>query len=602
MLCQQQLVGKKTVRFFACAAAALILLALSTPAIEAQECPSLQRVWTSQLPTREDAFNPNPSDEDFELPMPCGAKMALRHVCVPAEGYLEDLSIDVGCADCRRSGEGFMEAKHEDAIAGAFTLEDLPEAWRIKLAVLARSGDGQCPRPDNKSLQGFYFFIGKYEITNYQWKAVMNGDCPEQPSVDDPRPKTDISWFEAIEFTRRYTEWLLKYAPNLLPKFSNKRISYLRLPTETEWEYAARGGHRVDSYQLNAEDFFPLNDRPLADYAVFTEQDAAKPQEKLAWIGTKCPNPLGLFDTAGNAAEMVLDPFRFSLGSRLHGAVGGYIIKGGSYRRGKAEIMPGRREEQPFFLPDGAFRSSDVGLRLVLSAILTPENRKESLDRQWADKQRQKRSVAAGQASSGLVIEIDQNKDLIAELARLLDGAASWPEKKNLHYLQETLRRNRDQLQAQQADTVKGIIRSALFSAESLLNYSIRRKVILNELSRLERVRSETVSPSILDSLDSGIYRASETIRSLELAIVYFSQFYLDRIKEIQGYPDDLLDRQLLAIAQELSREDGLNLNLKNRLDIFRRHVLLYKSQPDQLKPEIIDKDLLSASPLYGGL
>jgi hypothetical protein len=602
MLSRQQLILGKMLRFWQWQAVILLALVLSTPVLEAQECPSAQQVWTSQLPTREDAFNPDPSDEDFELPMPCGAKMVLRHVCVPAGGYFDDLPIDLGCVDCGRSSEGFMEAKREAAISGPFTLEDLPESWRIKLAVLARSGDGQCPRPDDKSLRGFYFFIGKYEVTNYQWQAVMDGVCPEQLSAEDPRPKTDISWFEALEFARRYTEWLLKNAPNSLPRFSNKRISYLRLPTEAEWEYAARGGHRVNSYQLNAEDFFPLKNRPLSDYAVFTEQEAAKTQERLAWIGTKCANPLGLFDTAGNAAEMVLDPFRFSLGSRLHGAVGGFIIKGGSYRRGKAEIMPGRREEQPFFLADGAFRSSDVGLRLVLSAILTPENRKESLDRQWAEEQRQKRTAVAGQGSSGLVIEIDQKKDLVAELDRLLESAGSWPEKKNLLYLQEALRRDREQLQSQEADTVKGIVRSALLSAESLLNYSIRRKVILNELSRLEKVRAETVSPSILDSLDSGIYRASETVRSLELATVSFTQFYLDRIKEIQGYSEDLVDSQLLAIAQELSREGGLNLNLKNRLDLFKKHVALYKSEPQKLTPEVIDKDLLSASPLYGGL
>ena len=102
-----------------------------------------------------------------------------------------------------------------------------------------------------------------------------------------------------------------------------------RLPTEAEWEYAARGGHRVSESQLNQEEFFPLDGQPYSDYAVFTEPGSAKPPEKLAWIGSKCSNPVGLFDTAGNAAEMVLDPFRFSLGFRLHGATGGFIAKGG---------------------------------------------------------------------------------------------------------------------------------------------------------------------------------------------------------------------------------------------------------------------------------
>ena len=45
--------------------------------------------------------------------------------------------------------------------------------------------------------------------------------------------------------------------------------------------------------------------------------------------------------------------------------------------------MPGRREEMPFFLEDGAFRSSDLGLRVVLSGIVTPQNRSKTLRRQW---------------------------------------------------------------------------------------------------------------------------------------------------------------------------------------------------------------------------
>ena len=164
----------------------------------------------------------------------------------------------------------------------------------------------------------------------------MDNECPGWDvrfTSDDPRPITDISWFEAVEFTRRYTEWLLKNRPDALPSLGAGRTGYLRLPTEAEWEYAARGGHLVTESEMNQEDFFPLNNRTYSDYAVYTGADAAKPTEKLAWIGTRCANPLGLFDTAGNAAEMLLDPFRFSIDFRLHGAAGGFVVKGGSYRK-----------------------------------------------------------------------------------------------------------------------------------------------------------------------------------------------------------------------------------------------------------------------------
>ena len=311
-------------------------LALVALPVHPKECPTPKPGMSRLVPTLQNAINPNPSDADIELPMPCGGKLVLRHICVPAEGFFGDLRLDLGCVDCARGTRGFMEGRRKAAVSGPFTLQDLPETWRTKLTTFTKRGDGRCPSPNDNTSTGFYYFIGKYEISNFQWKAVMDSECPGLDgslTKNDARPKTGISWFEAIDFTRRYTEWLLKNSIDSLPHFSGGRFGYIRLPTEAEWEYAARGGHRVSESQINQEEFFPLNGQPYSDYAVFTEPGAAKPPEKLAWIGSKCSNPVGLFDTAGNAAEMVLDPFRFSLGFRLHGATGGFIAKGGSYRR-----------------------------------------------------------------------------------------------------------------------------------------------------------------------------------------------------------------------------------------------------------------------------
>lgn len=413
--------------------ALFIGLALAAWPVQARYCPPRDRGLSPAVPTLEDMFNPNPSKADIELPMPCEGKLILRHVCVPASGYFGDLQLDLGCKDCGRPKQGFMEGKRKAALSGPFTLQDLPEPWRIKLTELAKMGEGRCPSPNDMTTTGFYYFIGKYEISNFQWKAIMEGRCPGSDTpftAEDPRPKTEISWFEAIDFTRRYTEWLLKNSPESLPRFSAGRFGYLRLPTEVEWEYAARGGHLVTESQMNREEFFPLHGRTHGEYAVFTEPEAAKPPEKLAWIGSRCSNPLGLFDTAGNAAEMVMDPFRFSVGSRLHGTTGGFVVKGGSYRKGKVEIMPGRREEVPFFLKDGAFRSTDLGFRIVLSAIVTPVDRKEVLDHEWVKAGIGSRQSQPGPRPSGLMFEIEQGKDPISEIDRLLAASSDEMEKK----------------------------------------------------------------------------------------------------------------------------------------------------------------------------
>jgi hypothetical protein len=572
-----------------------LVLVMHVPALLAQDCLS-EQVALNSPDSVSAAVNPNPSQTDFSLPMPCGGEMILRHVCVPAEGYFADLAFEMGCKDCGRLKNSFMEGKRWSAVSGPFTLADLPAAWRLKLENAIANGDGRCPAPGDTNISAFYYFIGKYEVTNFQWKAVMNAACSGTASpfsADDPRPKTDISWFEAVEFTRKYTEWLIKNAPEYLPKFSNDRFGYLRLPTEAEWEYAARGGHMVTESQLNDAEFFPLNNRLYKDFAVFTDQDTAKPQQKLAWIGSKCANPIGLFDTAGNVAEMLLDPFHFSIGSRRHGAAGGFIIKGGSFRKSLVEIMPGRREEQPFFLGDGAFRSSDVGFRVALSGILTPQDRQERLDQEWANLGVHQNSGQASAKFSASKIELDQSKDPIAEIDRFVAMSADETEKKNFLFLREALQQKSILLKEQEAETMKGIIHSALFTAESLQKYAIRRKIVLTEMSKLEKMKDETVSQTILDSLESGIAKAKETIGLLDSAMEHFVKFYLNRIRETQRYPEELFTSQINFISQELSLEQVFNRSLKNRLDLFRSHVALYKQKAETVSQQEIQSDLI---------
>ena len=320
---------------------------------------------------------------------------------------------------------------------------------------------------------------------------------------------------------------------------------------------------------MNREEFFPLNERPHSDYAVFTATEAAKPSEKLAWIGCRCANPLGPFDAVGNAAEMFLDPFHFSVGSRPHGTAGEFVVKGGSYRKRKAEAMPGRREELPFFLEEGAFRSTDLGFRVALSAIVTPENRKEGLNREWASIGRQSHQSQPGQRILGPRIEIDQNRYSISDIDRL--EAASKEDR-------EVVKQNSILLAEQKAKTAKAVIRTALFASESVMNYAIRRKEMLKELSRLKRIKKEIMSQSSIKALDVEIANAFETIRMFDEAFDNIVQFYLNSLSQSQMYSDDICERQIGLIYQELKRGNRFNRALKSRLDLFKRHVTLHKA------------------------
>ena len=563
----------------------------SAPAL-GMDCPPPGRLLSPGAPPPVAAFDPNPSPEDVSLPLPCGGRLILRHVVVPSQGYLGDLRPELGCRDCARPDLGFMESRRREALSGAFVLDDLPRTWKEKLTRLARLGDGRAPKPGSKGKIGLYYFIGKYEITEYQWKAVMGGPCPEveaELTRDDPRPKTDISWFEAVEFTRRYTEWLLKNAPDTLPKFPGGRPAFLRLPTEAEWEYAARGGHRVTETELDQEEFFPRGGRPYSEFAVFTEPGAAKVPERLAWIGSKCSNPLILFDTAGNASEMVLDPFRFALGDRLHGARGGFVVKGGSFLKGKAEILPGRREEAPFYLDQGAYRSGDLGFRVVLSAIVTPRTRLEALRREWVRTSSKPAPEPVPEA------EKTSGQDALAELERLLDQTGEGPVKKRLTRIKELLLGSSGQPPSP-AERIQGGVYSALLASESVLTYAVRRKTVKDWLRRVEGLPRESFVPSDLQWLEERIAKEKANVAGLEANISRLTVYYLGRIEELQRFPEDLVGLQLERIAAELNPGQEVGPILAVRLEIFQKHLEEWRAGDRWLNEEAVQVDLIPES------
>ena len=539
-----------------------LILFLAAP-LAATDCPEQRRTLRRLTPTLSQAVNPNPDEMDIILPMPCGARMALRHVCVPARGFFGDLRLDLGCSDCGREGLGFMEGRRKASVSGPFTINDLPEEWQIGIYKAALNGDGTCPDPNETEQTGFYYFIAKYEISNLQWNTVMDATCPDTAAAltaNDPLPKTDISWFNAVTFTERYTEWLLENAPEALPRFAGGRFGYIRLPTEAEWEYAARGGHRVTIEQLNREEFFPMGDHRFRDFAVFTDAGAAKQPEKLAWIGSRCANPLGLNDTAGNAAEMLLDPFRFSLGFRLHGATGGFIAKGGSYRKRLAEIMPGRREEIPFFLESGAYHATDLGFRVVLSAIVTPRNRFDSLNHEW-------------QASAPeMAQEIETAPGPTSMTAPAADPAIT--------------------LQTMALSTIQ----SALFTAESIINYARRRRVMFFELERLQQMTQKSLPEPAIESLQTEVFQAMAALKQVDTAISKFGDIYLSRLSQGEMTPEAQMNEQMARVELELSLEEGFTESQRSRLELFelfKDHLNQMKSDPKKVTRASVLKDII---------
>ena len=132
--------------------------------------------------------------------------------------------------------------------------------------------------PHEVTLSSFY--ICKYEVTEALWTAVM-GSNPSRHKLGDNYPVEQVNWYDCQDFVEKLSELTGRH---------------FRLPTEAEWEYAARGGKRSRGYRYSGS------------YAL----------DEIGWhvgnahyykreVGTKKPNELGLYDMTGNVCEWCQD-------------------------------------------------------------------------------------------------------------------------------------------------------------------------------------------------------------------------------------------------------------------------------------------------------
>jgi formylglycine-generating enzyme required for sulfatase activity len=183
------------------------------------------------------------------------------------------------------------------------------------------------------------FWMGKYEVTQAQWSAVM-GRLPG-PETGPGLPVDAVSWEDADLFARR----LNRYAQGVR----------LRLPTEAEWEYAARAG-------AGTPYFFGSDKSQLPKFAWCSVQR----KDRIQPGGQLQPNPWGLFDIYGNVSEWCSDWFgedyyRASPPTDPQGPQQGgeRILRGSTYRDDPSISTSYRRN---WFPPN--MRRDAIGLRL----------------------------------------------------------------------------------------------------------------------------------------------------------------------------------------------------------------------------------------------
>lgn len=194
----------------------------------------------------------------------------------------------------------------------------------------------QTDKGDLKQVTLSAYSLGETEITQIIWKAIMGANSPSEFKGDD-YPVENVSYQDCQRF---------------ISELNAQTGEHFRLPTEAEWEYAARGANRAPEFYY-AE---PYNELP--DTSAETSEDRTKPVKSLY------PNTIGLFGMSGNVAEWCSDYYGKIKGKKADNPKGPRhgdwrVVRGNNYTR-SWNLATGR------YPADERIKTSKIGFRLAI--------------------------------------------------------------------------------------------------------------------------------------------------------------------------------------------------------------------------------------------
>lgn len=277
----------------------------------------------------------------------------------------------------------------------------------------------------------YSFWLGKYEVTNLQFAHFLssagnqmeggstwyqedkyaqiirreNGDYLPKPGMEQ-YPVANVSWFGA----QAYTDWL-----------TEQTQKNYRLPTEAEWEYAARGGKLSKGYRYSGSNaleevaWYSDNAANSGTDWGFNEDNGSHP------VGKKKPNELGLFDMSGNQKEWCQGAY--SPDYRYSSQTSSYtILRGGSWDNNADEQRVSAREAAQFtsrFSVNKGFRvAMDIDLKPALDALAEERGFSGTLLVLKQGKKLYQNSFGLANRATGRV-NADSSQYLIASITKL---------------------------------------------------------------------------------------------------------------------------------------------------------------------------------------